>query len=73
MTAVARAIEITLHGWNISVACGTRRPVPRGLAIVLLPIAPLFITAGTRAGCSLTRFGCPGDRLVGFLGRHRAC
>ncbi|HEV3293244.1 MAG TPA: maleylpyruvate isomerase family mycothiol-dependent enzyme, partial [Streptosporangiaceae bacterium] len=50
MVAVTGAIEITVHGWDISVACGARRPVPAGLAAVLLPIAPLLITPGTRPG-----------------------
>jgi hypothetical protein len=26
MVAVTGAIEITVHGWDISVACGARRP-----------------------------------------------
>ncbi len=50
MVAAAGAIEITVHAWDIAVACGSHRPVPPGLAAVLLPIAPLFITPGTRAG-----------------------
>ena len=50
MVAVTGAIEITVHGWDISVACGARRPVPPGLATILLPIAPLLITPGTRPG-----------------------
>ena len=50
MVAVTGAIEITVHGWDISVACGARRPVPPGLATVLLPIAPLLIPPDTRPG-----------------------
>jgi uncharacterized protein (TIGR03086 family) len=59
MVAVTGAIEITVHGWDISVACGARRPVPPGLAAVLLPIAPLLITQAPGLGCSPTRSGCP--------------
>lgn len=75
MVAVAGAIEITVHGWDISVACGDRRPVPPGLAAVLLPIAPLLITPGTRPGLfadpvRLPGPACPGDLLVAFLGRQ---
>jgi hypothetical protein len=62
MVAVSGAIEITVHGWDISVACGARRPVLPGLAAVLLPIAPLLITQAPGLGCSPTRFGCPGPR-----------
>ena len=75
MVAVTGAIEITVHGWDISVACGARRPVPPGLAAVLLPIAPLLITPGTRPGLfadpvRLPGPACPGDQLVAFLGRQ---
>ncbi len=75
MVAAAGAIEITVHGWDIAAACGSRRPVPPGLAAVLLPIAPLFITPGARAGLfadpvPVPGQACPGDQLVAFLGRH---
>ena len=69
------AIELTVHGWDIAVACGSRRPVPPDLAALLLPIAPLFITPGTRAGLfadpvPVPGRACPGDQLVAFLGRQ---
>jgi uncharacterized protein (TIGR03086 family) len=75
MVAVTGAIEITVHGWDISVACGARRPVPSGLAAVLQPIAPLLITPGTRPGLfadpiRLPGPASPGDQLVAFLGRQ---
>jgi uncharacterized protein (TIGR03086 family) len=75
MVVVAGAIELAVHGWDISVACGSRRPVPPGLAAVLLPIAPLLITPGTRPGLfadpvPLTGPASAGDQLVAFLGRH---
>jgi uncharacterized protein (TIGR03086 family) len=75
MVAVTGAIEITVHGWDIFVACGARRPVPPGLAAVLLPIAPLLIPPGTRPGLfadpvRLSGPACPGDQLVAFLGRQ---
>jgi uncharacterized protein (TIGR03086 family) len=75
MVAVTGAIEITVHGWDISVTCGARRPVPPGLAAVLLPIAPLLIPTETRPGLfadpvRLADPACPGDQLVAFLGRE---
>ena len=75
MVAVTGAIEITVHGWDIWLACGARRPVPPGLAAVLLPIAPLFITPATRPGLvadpvALPGPACPGDQLVAVLGRQ---
>src|SRR5215472_9872358 len=50
MAAVAGALEITVHGWDIAAACGRPRPVPPGLAAVLLPVAPLLVTPATRRG-----------------------
>ena len=75
MVALAGALEMTVHGWDISVACGTRRPVPAGLAAALLPIAPLLVTPSTRPGLfadpvPVSGLACPGDRLVAFLGRQ---
>jgi uncharacterized protein (TIGR03086 family) len=75
LVTVAGAIEIAVHGWDISVACGDARVIPSNLAAVLLPIAPLLITAETRSGLfadpvPLARPACPGDDLVAFLGRQ---
>jgi uncharacterized protein (TIGR03086 family) len=75
MAAVAGAIELTVHGWDISVACGACRPVPPVLAAILLPIAPFLITPGTRPGLfadpvRLRGPAGPGDQLVAFLGRQ---
>jgi uncharacterized protein (TIGR03086 family) len=69
------AIEIAVHGWDISQACGERRPIPDQLAVGLLAIAPLLIpetgrhpqfgpTVTAAATASLS------DRLVAFLGRE---
>jgi len=74
MVAVTGAMEIAVHGWDISIACGAQQPVPSGLAAVLLPIAPLLVTPATRPGLfadAVPLFGpaCPGDQLVAFLGR----
>ena len=75
MVTVTGAIEITVHGWDIFVGYGAARPVPPGLAAVLLPIAPLVITPGTRPGpfaysVRLPGPAGPGDQLIAFLGRH---
>jgi uncharacterized protein (TIGR03086 family) len=73
--AVTGAIELAVHGWDLWVACGARRPVPPGLAAVLLSIAPLLITPATRPGLfadpvRLPGPACPGDQLVAFCGRQ---
>ena len=75
MVTVAGAMEIAVHGWDISVACGVARAIPSSLAAVLLPIAPLLITADTRLGlfADPVRLADPaglGDELVAFLGRR---
>ena len=77
MVALAGALEITVHGWDISAACGARQPVPPGLAAILLPLAPLLITPATRAGLFADPVPVParaslGDQLVAFLGRQPA-
>lgn len=74
--ALAGAIEVTIHGWDISASCGAFRPIPPVLAAVLLPIAPLFIPPGARRGLFAEAIQLPGpaadpgDQLVAFLGRQ---
>jgi len=75
MVTLAGALEITVHGWDISAACGPRRSVPPGLAAILLPLAPLLITPATRPGLFADPVPVPaqaslGDQLVAFLGRQ---
>jgi uncharacterized protein (TIGR03086 family) len=75
MVAVAGAIEITVHGWDIAVACGGNRPIPPGLAAVLLATAPLLVPADSRPGLfgdpvPLLGPASPGDELLAFLGRR---
>lgn len=69
------AVEITVHGWDVSVACGQARPVPPGLAAVLLAVAPALVTAADRPDrfadpVTLPGWATPGDALVAFLGRR---
>lgn len=75
MVALAGALEITVHGWDISAACGPGQPVPPGLAAILLPLAPLLITPATRPGLFADPVPVParaslGDQLLAFLGRQ---
>jgi uncharacterized protein (TIGR03086 family) len=70
----AGAIEIAVHGWDISQACGQRRPIPDALATSLLAIAPLLIPETGRhplfsPPARATAQAGQGDRLVAFLGR----
>jgi uncharacterized protein (TIGR03086 family) len=72
--ASAGALEIAVHGWDISRACGRCQPIPRALAADLLAIAPLLIPNADRhplfaAPVSVPPEASPSDRLAAFLGR----
>ena len=76
MTAAA-ALEVAVHGWDISRACGQRRPIPPALAIDLLAIAPLLVPPAGRhplfaAPVTVAATTGPSDRLAAFLGRSPA-
>ena len=71
------ALEITLHGWDVSQATGHRAPVPDDLARGLLDVAVAVIGPGDRG----PRFATPrpagpdapyGERLVAWSGRAEA-
>ena len=68
------ALEIVVHGWDVGVACGNRRPIPPALATELLGICPLIASGTTRSALfappvPVSPTATPGDRLVAFLGR----
>jgi uncharacterized protein (TIGR03086 family) len=78
VVALAAALEITVHGWDVTQAVGTARPIPVALARGLLPVAEALVGESGRG----PEFGPPrplpadssdATRLLGFLGRdaHR--
>jgi uncharacterized protein (TIGR03086 family) len=72
--AGAGALEIAMHGWDISRASGCCQPIPRVLAADLLAIAPLLVPSAGRhplfaAPVSAPPEASPSDRLAAFLGR----
>src|SRR5690349_23425758 len=72
--AAAAALEVAVHGWDISRACGQRQPIPRALATSLLAIAPLLVPRTGRhplfaAPVTVPATAGPSDQLTGFLGR----
>jgi uncharacterized protein (TIGR03086 family) len=72
--AATAALEVTIHGWDISRACGQRQPIPRALAIDLLVVAPVLVPRSGRhplfaAPVIVAATASPGDRLAAFLGR----
>jgi uncharacterized protein (TIGR03086 family) len=75
LTALAGALELAVHGWDIATTCGGRRPVPDRIAAILLPVAPFLVTPAIRPGLfsdpiAVPVSSSPGDRLVAFLGRQ---
>jgi uncharacterized protein (TIGR03086 family) len=77
VVAVTGAIEVAVHGWDVSMTCGGHDPVPSRLATELLPYAALLVPRHTRPGLfadpvRVPRRSCAGDRLVAFLGRQPA-
>jgi uncharacterized protein (TIGR03086 family) len=73
MAAMA-ALEIAVHGWDISRACGPARPIPPALAIDLLAIAHALVPGTGRhplfaAPVTVAATAGPSDRLAAYLGR----
>jgi uncharacterized protein (TIGR03086 family) len=72
--AAAAALEVAVHGWDVSWACGQRQPIPRALATSLLATAPVLVPRTGRhplfaAPVTVAATADPSDRLVAFLGR----
>ncbi|MGO9187634.1 MAG: TIGR03086 family metal-binding protein [Streptosporangiaceae bacterium] len=83
LVACTGAVEIAVHGWDVSAAlgrasrgeagCGGVRPIPAGLATRMLRLGPLLVAG--REGLfavpvDIPAQASPGDRLVGYLGRR---
>jgi uncharacterized protein (TIGR03086 family) len=72
--AAAAALEVAVHGWDISRACGQRRLIPAALATDLLVLAPVLVPRTGRhplfaAPVTVPATASPSDRLAAFLGR----
>ena len=72
--AAAAALEVAVHGWDISRACGQRQPIPHALATSLLVIAPVLVPRAGRhplftAPVTVPATAGPSDRLAAYLGR----
>jgi uncharacterized protein (TIGR03086 family) len=69
------AVELAVHGWDISRSCGRHRPIPPALAAEMLEVSRLVVTADTRyplfgAPVSVPAVADPGAQLLAFLGRN---
>ncbi len=72
IVACTGAVEIAVHGWDVSAARGLACPIPAALAERLLSLCPLllFRRRGLFADPVAVPPGAgPCDRLVGYLGR----
>jgi uncharacterized protein (TIGR03086 family) len=74
LMAAVGALEIAVHGWDMSRACGQRRPIPPPLAAGLLAVAPVLVPVIGRhplvaAPVTVAPMADPSDRLAAFLGR----
>ncbi len=78
LVACTGAVEIAVHGWDVSAArgsagCGGVHPIPAALATRMLGLCPLLVAGreGLFAGpVEVSAQASPGDRLVGYLGRQ---
>jgi uncharacterized protein (TIGR03086 family) len=73
LVACTGAVEIAVHGWDVSAARGGGHPIPAALATRMLGLCPLLVAG--REGLfavpvEVPAQASPGDRLVGYLGRH---
>lgn len=73
IVAAAAAMEVAVHGWDVSVTRGPGTEIPSSLAERLLRLSPLLVVS--RAGLfaapvELPPGASPGDRLVAYLGRQ---
>lgn len=72
LLAATGAVEIAVHGWDISRSCGLGRPIPPALAADMLDLTPLVLCGGGpefAAPVPAPPAAEPGDRLVALLGR----
>jgi len=69
----ACALEIAVHGWDVSQATGQREPVPADLARHLLRIAPVLVSHDRESlfarPVRVDPAASPSDQLIAFLGR----
>jgi uncharacterized protein (TIGR03086 family) len=73
VVACTGAVEIAVHGWDVSVARGRGGPIPPALASQMLRLGPLLVSGREglfAAPVQIPAQASPGDRLVAYLGRN---
>jgi len=73
IVACTGAVEIAVHGWDVSAARGRGGPIPPALATRMLRLCPLLVTGreglfGTPV--QVPSAASPGDQLIAYLGRN---
>jgi len=71
--ACTAALEIAVHGWDVSAARGRAEEIPTGLAVPILQLSPLLVASRDglfAAPVEVPPGTGPGGRLVAFLGRR---
>jgi uncharacterized protein (TIGR03086 family) len=72
IVACTGAVEIAVHGWDVSAARGRGGAIPPGLAARMLRLSPLLVTGREGlfgAPVHVPAQASPGDQLVAYLGR----
>jgi uncharacterized protein (TIGR03086 family) len=72
IVACTGAVEIAVHGWDVSAARGRGNPIPPAVALQMLRLSPLLVTGREGlfgAPVPVPAQASPGDRLVAYLGR----
>lgn len=72
LVACTGAVEIAVHGWDVSAARGRGGPIPPALATALFRLGPLLVTGREglfAAPVHVPAQASPGDQLVAYLGR----
>jgi uncharacterized protein (TIGR03086 family) len=70
--ACTGAVEIAVHGWDVSAARGRGGPIPPRLAARMLTLCPLLVVGREglfAAPVAVPPGASPCDRLLGYLGR----
>jgi uncharacterized protein (TIGR03086 family) len=73
IVACTGAVEIAVHGWDVSAARGRGGPIPPALATRMLRLCPLLVSGREglfAAPVQVPPQASPGDRLVAYLGRN---
>jgi uncharacterized protein (TIGR03086 family) len=70
----AGALDVAVHGWDVSASLGPARDLPAALADDLLPVARALVTDADRprrfaAPVPVATTASPSERLLAFLGR----